>query len=82
MLKWLKKLFCNPETDPVCGCDVYKDKENGSCAHVDGPLCDFPDCSILKMYRQHGRDFKITYFPMVLLGPEDVGLPNSDQSDS
>jgi hypothetical protein len=38
--------------DPVRNCDVYRDKANGSCVHVDGVLCDFPDCSILKNYRE------------------------------
>ena len=34
--------------DPVKGCDVYK---NVGCTHVDGFLCDYPNCSILKEYR-------------------------------
>ena len=40
-------IFCL-KNDPVKGCDVYK-KEG--CAHVDGFLCDYPGCSILKNYR-------------------------------
>lgn len=39
------------ETDPVYNCDVYLDKENGSCSHVDGYLCDMETCQILKDYR-------------------------------
>jgi len=35
--------------DPVRGCDVYK---NIGCSHVDGFLCDYPDCSILKKYTE------------------------------
>jgi hypothetical protein len=35
-------------TDPVKGCDVYK---NIGCSHVDGFLCDYPNCSILKNYK-------------------------------
>jgi len=38
--------------DPVKGCDVYK---NIGCAHVDGFLCDYPNCSILKDYRMNER---------------------------
>lgn len=33
--------------DPVRGCEVYK---NNGCSHVDGYLCDYPDCSIRKNY--------------------------------
>lgn len=29
--------------DPVARCQVHK---TFGCAHVDGPLCDFPKCSI------------------------------------
>jgi hypothetical protein len=38
--------------DPVRGCDVYK---NIGCAHVDGFLCDYPNCSILKDYKMKER---------------------------
>jgi hypothetical protein len=38
--------------DPVRGCDVYK---NIGCTHVDGYLCDYPSCSILKDYRMNER---------------------------
>lgn len=33
------------KNDPVYSCQVHKTE---GCAHVDGLLCDFPDCSILK----------------------------------
>ena len=33
--------------DPVKGCPVYK---NEGCSHVDGYLCDYPDCHIMKAY--------------------------------
>ena len=52
MCEWLKRIF-DRSTDPVHSCDLYRDKEAGSCAHVDGPLCDFPECSMLDDYRQH-----------------------------
>lgn len=51
MIRWLKNLL-DDSTDPVKHCDLYKDKAAGSCAHVDGPLCDFPGCSMLKEYRE------------------------------
>lgn len=50
MFAWLKSLFYH-SNDPVLSCDLYRDKEAGSCAHVDGFLCDFPDCKMLKAYR-------------------------------
>lgn len=52
-LKAFLNAFKWPEfsPDPVKECPVYLDKENGSCAHVDGFLCDFPDCSMIKDYR-------------------------------
>jgi hypothetical protein len=43
--------------DPVKGCDVYK---NIGCAHVDGFLCDYPNCSILKDYKMNERLAKLT----------------------
>lgn len=43
----LKESYIN---DPVRHCPVYKDLENGSCAHVDGFLCDMKTCNILKEY--------------------------------
>lgn len=33
--------------DPVKHCKLYKDI---GCSHVDGMLCDFPKCSMLKDY--------------------------------
>ena len=50
MFAWLKRIF-DRSNDPVYNCDLYLDKEAGSCAHVDGPLCDFPQCSMLADYR-------------------------------
>ena len=50
MIRWLKDLLNDPN-DPVKHCDLYRDKVAGSCAHVDGPLCDFPGCSMLRDYR-------------------------------
>lgn len=44
--------FFDRSNDPVYSCDVYRDKPNGSCAHVDGPLCEMATCNILKDYRE------------------------------
>jgi len=49
MFAWLKRIF-DRSNDPVYSCDLYLDKKAGSCAHVDGPLCDFPQCSMLAEY--------------------------------
>lgn len=49
IIKFLKNLFDNPN-DPVKHCEVYLDKKNGSCVHVDGMHCDFPTCSIRSNY--------------------------------
>ena len=46
----LKEIF-DSDTDPVKRCPVYLDKKGGSCSHVDGPICDWPDCSIVEKYR-------------------------------
>lgn len=47
---WIGKIL-SVGSDPVHSCDVYKDKTEGSCVHVDGPLCDYPKCQILTDYR-------------------------------
>lgn len=49
ILGFLKQIFDNPN-DPVKHCEVYKDKARGSCAHVDGILCDMPVCGIRESY--------------------------------
>lgn len=51
LLKKLSELF-GTQNDPVRGCDVYKDKASGSCVHVDGPVCDYPNCALLRKYRE------------------------------
>lgn len=35
--------------DPVKHCKLYKEI---GCSHVDGMLCDFPKCSMLKDYEE------------------------------
>ena len=37
------------ENDPVYGCEVWL---NEGCSHVDGLLCNYPECEILKQYRK------------------------------
>jgi hypothetical protein len=49
-IKQLFKEIFDSDTDPVKRCPVYLDKEHGSCSHVDGPLCDWPDCSMVEKY--------------------------------
>ena len=58
MFGWLKRIFDRSD-DPVYSCDLYRDKSAGSCAHVDGPLCDFPECSMLAEYRRHKEGMTI-----------------------
>jgi hypothetical protein len=45
------------KNDPVYSCDLFK-KEG--CAHVDGYLCDFPTCSMLKDWKLERELEKIT----------------------
>lgn len=44
MLRLYKDIKAN---DPLYSCKVYKDL---GCSHIDGFLCDFPDCSMNKKY--------------------------------
>jgi hypothetical protein len=46
------------EGDPVFHCEVYRDKAKGGCAHVDGMLCDFPDCSIRQECLKEAQNVK------------------------
>ena len=34
-------------SDPVKSCELYKTE---GCSHVDGLLCDFPECSMNKNF--------------------------------
>jgi len=49
-IKWWKAMRA---TDPIHACDLYKAE---GCAHVDGMLCDFPDCQMLKDWKMRGED--------------------------
>lgn len=41
--------FITSKNDPVKNCDLYKDS---GCAHVDGPLCDYPNCLMNYDYKK------------------------------
>ena len=49
----------NKSDDPVHGCSVYNDTGVGGCSHVDGFLCDFPTCSILRDYNENKEGITI-----------------------
>ena len=49
------KIMNCPIADPVKGCELYK---NEGCSHVDGLLCDYPKCEMLKEYRKNGNTNK------------------------
>lgn len=44
---FFKELFNMSKNDPVKNCALFKDK---GCAHVDGMLCDFPNCQMNEEY--------------------------------
>ena len=47
-LKKMLRLYKDiKDNDPLYSCKVYKDL---GCSHIDGFLCDFPDCSMNKKY--------------------------------
>lgn len=39
--------------DPVLSCKQFKEV---GCSHVDGFLCDFPNCSIQKNYEKENEN--------------------------
>lgn len=52
-IRFFKRRFIlRLKNDPVYACKVYR-KEG--CSHVDGILCDYPNCSILKEYLDNKR---------------------------
>lgn len=54
-ITFFRRLTPKAIPDPVKDCALYKDKTVGSCAYVDGPLCDFPDCSMNQKYVEEQR---------------------------
>lgn len=49
MFKLINAIVKGIRNDPVKKCPVYLQE---GCAHVDGPLCDFPNCSMVLSYRK------------------------------
>ena len=47
-LRWTLPKWKIKYPDPVQGCELYQEE---GCAHVDGLLCDFPECSMLKEWK-------------------------------
>ena len=47
MINWILNIIETWKNDPVRKCELYK-KEG--CSHVDGLLCDYHNCSMLKEY--------------------------------
>lgn len=57
MIQFFRKLF-DGSNDPVRNCQLYREK---GCSHVDGFLCDYPSCSMLKDYLKE-RDLDADIF--------------------
>ena len=62
IIKRIKKFFFKlKNNDPLFNCEYHK---QCGCVHVDGPLCDFPNCDIRLAHI--GNDFvycsKCVYF--------------------
>lgn len=46
----MRKIYLDlgtPNLDPVKHCEVYR---KIGCSHIDGYLCNYPDCDILGAY--------------------------------
>lgn len=55
-MKLFERLYIyKRDNDPVYGCKLYK--EDG-CSHVDGILCDYPNCSILNEYLNKNKEIE------------------------
>ena len=53
IIKRIKRFFFrHKNNDPLFNCEYHK--QHG-CVHVDGPLCDFPNCDI--RLEHVGKDF-------------------------
>ena len=67
-MNWIKKIIHwhkhLRDNDPLYSCEVYKDKKNGSCSHIDGCLCDMKTCNILADYRDntHKDEVEIGFY--------------------
>ena len=47
LLKEIKSMLY--DNDPVYNCDYYKNK---GCSHVDGLVCNFPNCELNEFYKK------------------------------
>lgn len=47
--------FFSDKDDPVFNCPVYREISNERCVHIDGPLCDFPNCEIIYTYNKENE---------------------------
>jgi len=56
-LAQLRELFPALPPDPVRDCALYK---ADGCAHVDGFLCDFPQCSMLADWQAQREKLRYT----------------------
>ena len=54
-LEWLRSRF----PDPVNDCSLYKEE---GCSHVDGFLCNFPECSMNKEYEKKKKELEVFVF--------------------
>lgn len=50
-IRKVRKIFTG-HTDPAKNCGFYK---SFGCSHVDGPLCDFPRCSMFKEWYKNQK---------------------------
>lgn len=60
------------KTDPLYNCKLHTDKK---CAHVDGPLCDFPQCSMLQNYLKEETKDKVEKIKEKLITNSDRKYP-------
>lgn len=40
------------KNDPLYSCKLFNEM---GCSHVDGPLCDYPECSMFKKYLETNK---------------------------
>lgn len=46
-------IYYTCKNDPVHNCKLYREQ---GCSHVDGMLCDFPNCSMNNEYVKEKQD--------------------------
>lgn len=67
IIKYIKQ-FANrfKLDDPLWHCGLFREK---GCSHIDGPLCDFPNC---RMYSAYNKVHEMHNHPMT---EERDGIP-------